>query len=358
MDTGLYGRFASSLHSEAQLNSRNNVVISEIKPGDIEPVQKINMDGRALGLSHGRSTFCQVSSNFKNLISINSWGSSRAGIVSISLVEFRGHAEAKMVELFTIENLFTLVVLTALETVLGFDNLLYITIEAKRVAPAQQKYVRRIGTILAIGLRIVLLFVVLQLIALFQASFFDINLPVIAGSFNGHSLIVLAGGAFLIHTALKEISHMLVVDDLEHEEGGGPKHRSVASALFWILVMNIVFSFDTVLSAVALTKNFIIMSTAIILSGVLMVALADHVANFLQRNRLYEVLGLFVLLLVGVMLLAEGGHIAHLAFFGYPVEPMAKSTFYFVVGGLVVVDIVQGRYQKKINVEEKRSKDR
>jgi len=262
-----------------------------------------------------------------------------------------------MVELFTIENLFTLVVLTALETVLGFDNLLYITIEAKRVAPAQQKYVRRIGTILAIGLRIVLLFVVLQLIALFQASFFDINLPVIAGSFNGHSLIVLAGGAFLIHTALKEISHMLVVDDLEHEEGGGPKHRSVASALFWILVMNIVFSFDTVLSAVALTKNFIIMSTAIILSGVLMVALADHVANFLQRNRLYEVLGLFVLLLVGVMLLAEGGHIAHLAFFGYPVEPMAKSTFYFVVGALVVVDIVQGRYQKKINVEEKRSKD-
>ena len=164
-----------------------------------------------------------------------------------------------MVELFTIENLFTLVVLTALETVLGFDNLLYITIEAKRVAPAQQKYVRRIGTILAIGLRIVLLFVVLQLIALFQASFFDINLPVIAGSFNGHSLIVLAGGAFLIHTALKEISHMLVVDDLEHEEGGGPKHRGVASALFWILVMNIVFSFDTVLSAVALTKNFIIM---------------------------------------------------------------------------------------------------
>jgi predicted tellurium resistance membrane protein TerC len=249
------------------------------------------------------------------------------------------------------------VVLTALETVLGFDNLLYITIEAKRVAPAQQKYVRRVGTILAIGLRIVLLFVVLQLIALFQASFFDINLPVIAGSFNGHSLIVLAGGTFLIHTALKEISHMLVVDDLEHEEGEGPKHRSVASALFWILVMNIVFSFDTVLSAVALTKNFIIMSTAIVLSGVLMVALADHVANFLQKNRLYEVLGLFVLLLVGVMLLAEGGHIAHLAFFGYPVEPMAKSTFYFVVGALVIVDIVQGRYQKKINVEAKRGKD-
>jgi predicted tellurium resistance membrane protein TerC len=261
-----------------------------------------------------------------------------------------------MADLFTIENLFTLIVLTALETVLGFDNLLYITIEAKRVSPERQAYVRRIGTILAIGLRIVLLFVVLQLIALFQNPFFGFHTSVVQGSFNGHSIIVLFGGAFLIHTALKEIHHMLSITDLEHEEGEGPKHRTVASALFWIVVMNIVFSFDTVLSAVALTKNFIVMATAIVVSGALMVLLAERVANFLQKNRLYEVLGLFVLLLVGVMLLAEGGHIAHLAFFGYPVEPMAKSTFYFVIFALVVVDVLQGRFQKKITLEEQRGK--
>jgi predicted tellurium resistance membrane protein TerC len=254
--------------------------------------------------------------------------------------------------LFTVENLTTLLVLTALETVLGFDNLLYITIEAKRVAPAQQAYVRKIGTILAIALRILLLFVVLQLIAMFQASWFKIDLVFFHGDFNGHSLIVLLGGLFLINTALKEIRHMLTVDDLEHEEGEGPKHRSVASAIFWILVMNIVFSFDTVLSAVALTDHFIVMATAIILSGILMVVLADHVARFLEKNRLYEVLGLFVLLLVGVMLTAEGGHIAHLSFFGYDVEPMAKSTFYFVVAALVIVDVIQGRYQKKLNAED------
>jgi predicted tellurium resistance membrane protein TerC len=123
------------------------------------------------------------------------------------------------------------------------------------------------------------------------------------------------------------------------------------------MVMNIVFSFDTVLSAVALTKNFIVMATAIVLSGILMVALAEHVAAFLQRNRMYEVLGLFVLLLVGVMLLAEGGHIAHLAFFGYTVEPMAKTTFYFVVGALLIVDIVQGRYQRKLAAESQRRPD-
>ncbi len=254
--------------------------------------------------------------------------------------------------LFTAENLTTLVVLTALETVLGFDNLLYISIESKRVAPDKQAYVRRIGTIFAILLRIVLLFVVLQLISMFQASWFKFDIPFLKGDFNGHSLIVLAGGLFLIHTAMKEIFHMLVIHDLEHENGEGPKHRSVGSALFWIMVMNIVFSFDTVLSAVALTNNFIVMATAILISGALMVFLADHVANFLQKNRMYEVLGLFVLLLVGVMLTAEGGHLAHLTLFGYPVEPMAKSTFYFVVGALVIVDIVQGRYQRKIMAEE------
>ncbi len=262
-----------------------------------------------------------------------------------------------MADLFTAENLTTLIVLTALETVLGFDNLLYISIEAKRVAPERQKYVRQLGMALAIGLRIVLLFVVLQLISAFQEPLFGVHLPYFEASISGHSLIVLGGGAFLIHTAMKEIFHMLVVHDLEHEQGEGPKHSTVARALFWILVMNIVFSFDTVLSAVALTKNFIVMTTAIVLSGILMVALSEHVARFLQKNRMYEVLGLFVLLLVGVMLLAEGGHIAHLAFFGFPVEPMAKTTFYFVVGALLLVDIVQGRYQKKIMAEEKARPD-
>ncbi|MCB1434059.1 MAG: tellurium resistance protein TerC [Alphaproteobacteria bacterium] len=260
----------------------------------------------------------------------------------------------EFVELFTVSSLITLVILTTLETVLGFDNLLYISIEAKRVAPDQQARVRRVGTILAIGLRIVLLFVVLQLIAMFQQPWFSIDIPIMHGIVNGHSLIVMAGGLFLMKTALTEIRHMMTIEDLEHGEREGPKHRSVAMALVWILVMNVVFSFDTVLSAVALTKNFVVMSLAIILSGALMVLLADHVARFLEKNRLYEVLGLFVLLLVGVMLLSEGAHIAHLDLFGYEIRPLEKSTFYFVVAALVIVDIVQGRYQKKLKVEASR----
>jgi predicted tellurium resistance membrane protein TerC len=256
-----------------------------------------------------------------------------------------------LADLFTIENLTTFLVLTALETILGFDNLLYISLEAKKVPAGQQARVRRIGIVLAIALRIALLFVVLQLIAMFQEPFAHFSFPpFVEGAFSGHALIVLAGGVFLIYTAIKEIFHLLSVHDLS-ETGIRRSGRTVAMALFWILLMNIVFSFDTVLSAVALTKNFVVMSAAIIVSGVLMMVMADAVANFLNRNRMYEVLGLFVLLLVGFMLTSEGGHLAHLKFFGYEIVAMTKATFYFVLATMIAVEIVQSRYQKKLLAE-------
>lgn len=256
-----------------------------------------------------------------------------------------------LAEVFSVEHLTTFLILTALETVLGFDNLLYISIEAKRVSPARQAYVRRVGTVLAIGLRIVLLFVVLKLIEIFEEPFVAFAIPFFHGELSGHALIVLFGGGFLIYTAMKEIYHMLAVEEFGEGDAAAPK-RSVASALFWILVMNIVFSFDTVLSAVALSKNFVVMASAIVASGILMLVMTDAVANFLKRNRMYEVLGLFVLLLVGVMLTSEGGHIARFVFFGYPIEPLAKSTFYFVLFTLLAVEIIQSRYQKKLLAEK------
>lgn len=260
------------------------------------------------------------------------------------------------VELFTLENLTTFLILTALETVLGFDNLLYISIEAKRVGAASEAYVRRMGIIIAIALRIVLLFVVLKLIDSFQTPFLEFDLPYFSGKISGHAVIVLVGGVFLIYTAMKEIYHLLAVSELGHGNRGAPT-RTVTSAFIWIILMNIVFSFDTVLSAVALTKNFPVMAAAIIISGILMVVMADVVAEFLKRNRMYEVLGLFVLLLVGFMLMSEGGHIAHLSFAGYPIEPMAKSTFYFVLFTLVAVEIIQSRYQKKLLTDEGKTGD-
>ena len=79
-----------------------------------------------------------------------------------------------------------------------------------------------------------------------------------------------------------------------------------------------------------------------------MIWLADRVSNFLKKNRMYEVLGLFILFIVGIMLLSEGGHLAHLHLFNQPITPMSKTTFYFVIGILILTDIVQSRYQKKL----------
>ena len=90
------------------------------------------------------------------------------------------------------------------------------------------------------------------------------------------------------------------------------------------------------------------MAAAIVASGFLMIVLADTVSEFLKKNRMYEVLGLFVLFIVGVLLVSEGGHLAHIHLFSHKVEAMQKSTFYFVIAVLVLIDVVQGRYQKKL----------
>ena len=252
-----------------------------------------------------------------------------------------------MLELFTLDNFLTLLMLVLLQAVLGFDNLLYVAIESKRAPVESQKWVRQIGIGMAIVLRIILLFVVIQAIQLFQSSLFKIDFSGwVEGDFSGHALIVLFGGGFIIWTALKEIMHMLAVHHIEGDDSGG--FKSVTSVIISIIFMNLVFSFDSILSAIALTDVFVVMATAILISGVLMIVMADSVAEFLKKNRMYEVLGLFILFIVGILLVSEGGHLAHIKLLGYPVEAMSKSTFYFVLIVLILVDVVQGQYQKRL----------
>lgn len=252
-----------------------------------------------------------------------------------------------MLEILTIDNLLTLLMLILLQVVLGFDNLLYIAIESKRAPAESQRKVRQIGIGMAIVLRIILLFVIIKAIGFFQDSLFKIDFTgFVEGDFSGHALIVLFGGGFIIWTALKEIMHMLSIHHIEGDDSAGLK--SVPSVIFSIVLMNLVFSFDSILSAIALTDVFVIMAIAIIITGILMIVMADKVADFLKKNRMYEVLGLFILFIVGILLVSEGGHLAHIKLLGYPVEAMSKSTFYFVLIVLILVDVVQGQYQKRL----------
>ena len=251
-----------------------------------------------------------------------------------------------MEPIFTLNNLFTLGMLTLLQAVLGFDNLLYISLESKRAPENQQAMVRHWGIGIAILLRIVLLFILINIIQYFQDPLIKIDLEgLIKSNFNLHSIIVLIGGVVIIYTATREILHMMNLDSLDH---GNHKPQSVKTIIVWIVGMNLIFSFDSILSAMALTDVFWVMASAIIISGLLMIWLADRVSIFLHKNRMYEVLGLFILFVVGIMLITEGGHLAHLHLFNHEITPMSKATFYFVIGILVLTDIVQTRYQKKI----------
>lgn len=251
-----------------------------------------------------------------------------------------------MESLFSLDNLVTLAMLVLLQAVLGFDNLLYISLESKRAPADKQASVRKLGIGLAVALRIVLLFVLMKMISFFQDPLFAIHIEgIIETEMNLHAVIVLIGGVFIIYTATKEIMHMMTMDD-----GGGEERKpaSMFKVVTWIVIMNLVFSFDSILSAMALSDEFWVMAVAILIGGIMMIALADTVSDFLQRNRMYEVLGLFILFVVGIMLLSEGGHLGHLKLMGEEITPMSKATFYFVIVVLVLSDIVQSTYQKKL----------
>lgn len=258
-----------------------------------------------------------------------------------------------MSELFTLANLVDLALLIMLQAVLGFDNLLYISLESKRAPIEKQKAVRFWGIVLAVVFRIALLFLLLNMIKTFQNELFSIHWEgVIHATFNLHAVVVLFGGAFILYTAMKEILHMMSLEELDGEDR---QSKPVGFVIFWIVAMNVVFSFDSILSAMAVTDQFYVMATAILIGGILMVVLADTVSDFLHKNRMYEVLGLFILFLVGVMLISEGGHLSHMTLFGNEVIQMSKTTFYFVLFVLVISDIVQSQYQKKINRAKQRA---
>lgn len=276
-----------------------------------------------------------------------------------------------MADLLTIENAGNLLMLLFLQAVLGFDNLLYISIESQRAPVAQQKAVRFWGIVIAVAARVVLLFAMVKLIDLLSAPFYVFDWEgILEGGINFATCVFLFGGVFIMYTAVKEIAHMLAVDHLESDidQKSG---KSAMGVIALIVMMNLIFSFDSVLSALAITKVFPILVVAIVLSGLAMLLLADGVTAFLQKNRMFEVLGLFILLIVGVVLLGEAGpaaahaaaaaaadpaaqeaaHHLQIKVFGHALIPMSKSTFYFSVLVLFAVEFLQSGYSRKLAAE-------
>ena len=269
----------------------------------------------------------------------------------------------KVTDLLTLENLGNLVMLCFLQAVLGFDNLLYISIESQRAPARYQRAVRFWGIIIAVTLRVVLLFAMISLIERLSDPFFVLGWTgVLEGGVNFATCVFVFGGIFIMYTAVKEIGHLLSIHDFDHE-GAEKSGKSAFQVVTLIVLMNLIFSFDSVLSALAITDVFPVLAAAILVSGAAMLLIADGVTRFIKKNRMYEVLGLFILLIVGVVLLGEAGvaaeHATHnpamgVHIFGYALVPMSKTTFYFAVVVLFVVEFLQTGYRRRLEAERAR----
>lgn len=234
---------------------------------------------------------------------------------------------------FTVENLTSLITLTAMETVLGIDNIIFIAILVARLPAESQNKIRNLGIGLALGIRILLLFSISWIMTLKEPLF-----EVMGHAFSGRDLILLGGGLFLLAKATFEIHHKIEGDPQIHlnEAQKGANKADPKMMLFQILLLDIVFSLDSVITAVGMANQVSIMVVAMVISMIIMLLTASRLSAFVERHPTIKILALSFLLLIGVMLVAEsmGAHVS-------------KGYIYFAMAFSLTVELLNMRYRKK-----------
>jgi predicted tellurium resistance membrane protein TerC len=243
----------------------------------------------------------------------------------------------------------SLLTLTFLEIVLGIDNIIFISIVSSKLDEKDQKGVTNIGLLLAMVLRIVLLFGISILIAMSDA-WFKIDFWGIKASVSGQSIILILGGIFLLYKSVSEIHEKLEGEGHEVEIAG-KKSISVKNAIIEITIINIIFSFDSILTAVGMTNGLVgallIMIVAVVASVLIMMLFAVPVGRFVNKHPTIQMLGLSFLILIGFMLILEGGHLAHLTVAGSEIGSIPKGYLYFAIAFSLLVEFLNLRLRKK-----------
>jgi len=233
----------------------------------------------------------------------------------------------------TAENITSLITLTAMETVLGIDNIIFIAILVARLPAESQNKIRNLGIGLALVIRILLLFSISWIMTLKEPLF-----EVMGHSFSGRDLILLGGGLFLLAKATFEIHHKVEGDPQVHlhEAQNVTKKADPRIMLFQILLLDIVFSLDSVITAVGMANQVSIMVVAMVISMIIMLLTASRLSAFVERHPTIKILALSFLLLIGVMLVAEsmGAHVS-------------KGYIYFAMAFSLSVELLNMRYRKK-----------
>lgn len=249
-----------------------------------------------------------------------------------------------------------LLTLTFLEIILGIDNIVFLSIVSGKLKEEDQPKARRIGLLLAMGFRIVLLFGITWVLSL-QDVLFHFDLGFLSAGVTGQSIIIFGGGLFLLYKSVSEIHHKL---EGEEDSESGKASNTLSAAIIQIAALNLVFSFDSILTAVGLISMkepseggfgydgaLGIMILSIIISIVIMMIFAGPVSKFVNQHPTIQILGLSFLILIGVMLLAEGSHMAHFKFFGgSEVTTIPKGYLYFSIFFSLFVEFLNLRMKK------------
>ncbi len=258
--------------------------------------------------------------------------------------------------LFTPNALLALLTLTFLEIILGIDNIVFLSIVSGKLKEEDQPKARRVGLLLAMLFRIILLFGITWVLSL-QDTILAIDWGFFEAHITGQSLIIFGGGLFLLYKSVSEIHHKLEGD----EEGTtGKASGTLSQAILQIALLNIVFSFDSILTAVGMVSMkdpaqggfgyegaLIIMILSVVISIIIMMIFAGPVSKFVNEHPTIQILGLSFLILIGVMLLAEGSHLAHFRF-GNDVEvnSIPKGYLYFSIFFSLFVEFLNLKMKK------------
>lgn len=242
-----------------------------------------------------------------------------------------------------------LLTLTFLEIVLGIDNIVFLSIMSSKLPQEKQAKARTIGLLGAMVFRILLLFSVSWLMKLtrpimsFDTTFLD-------GAISGQSLIIFIGGLFLLYKSVTEIHHKLEGSETHVEA----KKTSMVSVVIQIIALDIVFSLDSVLTAVGLVSfnefgyigAMTIMVTAVIVSIIIMLLFSGPVSKFVNEHPTIQILGLSFLILIGVMLLVEAAHVSQISILGSIVGEIPKGYIYFAIFFSLLVEFINMKMRK------------
>lgn len=264
--------------------------------------------------------------------------------------------------LFTMDAMIAFLTLTFLEIILGIDNVIFISIITGKLPESQRKRATQIGLFLAMFMRIAMLFAITWLTRM-KASLLSIDWGWFKADINGQALILLAGGIFLIYKSTKEInekvSHINHITD--SKEASQKKSVYFSSVIAQILMIDLIFSVDSILTAVGMTNGLypenvelwgqrpelFIMIAAVIISVGVMMAFAVPVGNFVNRNPSIQILALAFLILIGFMLTTESMHLSEAILGGQSIGAVPKGYLYFAIAFSLAVEFLNMKMRKK-----------